>query len=155
MPRASRSTVPTAYAPSWFYRVSLVRERAIAGDKVTSPADVARVAAPLFDGLDREQFVVLLLNARHSVIGSNVVSLGTVHASIVHPRETFKAAVILGASAIILVHNHPSGETTPSREDLAITKRMVKAGEVLGIAVLDHVILGDGCHLSFKEAGLL
>lgn len=155
MPRASRSTVPTAYAPSWSYCVSLVRERAIDGDKIVGPADVARVAGPLFDGLDREQFVVLLLNTRNRVIGSNVVSLGTLDASIVHPRETFKAAVILGASAIIMVHNHPSGDPTPSREDLAITKRMVKAGEVLGIAVLDHVILGEGCHFSLKEGGML
>lgn len=104
---------------------------------------------------DREVFTALLLNTKNVIVRGVLVSVGTINASIVHPREVFKAAVRYSAAALILVHNHPSGNPTPSQEDIAITKRLVKAGEILGIQVLDHVIIGDGRFQSLKELGVL
>ena len=116
-------------------------------------ADVARVLRPLFDGIDREKFVVLLLDAKHRPIGVNTVSVGSLTASIVSPREVFKPAIVGNAAALLLAHNHPSGDPAPSAEDIELTKRLRDAGELLGIRVLDHVILGDGKHYSFVDAG--
>src|SRR5207247_6856225 len=89
----------------------------------------------------REHFLVLLLNARHEVMAKETVSVGSLNASIVHPREVFKPAVLASAASVVLVHNHPSGDPDPSEEDLTITKRLVEVGELLGISVLDHVIV--------------
>ncbi len=139
------------------YRVQIVREGSVqAEDKhADSPGAIVAILRPMFEGMDREQFVVVMLNARSVVIGLNVVSIGTLTASLVHPRETFKAALIAGAAAIIIAHNHPSGDVTPSAEDKDATRRLVRAGELLGVPVLDHVIMGDSKHFSFKEAGLI
>jgi DNA repair protein RadC len=138
------------------FRIELVREsgacdapREILSDSV----GVARVLAPQFEGLDREKFIVLLLDAKHRVIGVNTVSIGSLTASIVHPREVFKPVIAGNAAAIILAHNHPSGDSAPSPEDVELTKRLREAGELLGIRVLDHVILGEGSHYSFVDAG--
>ena len=105
--------------------------------------------------LKREHFVVLYLNARNQLIHKEVVSLGTLNANIVHPREVFQPAVIHSAASIILVHNHPSGDTTPSNDDVQLTKRMIKAGEMMGIDVVDHVIVSERSFLSFKDKKLL
>jgi len=88
-------------------------------------------------------------------VAANTVSIGTVNASLVHPREIFKVALLCNASAVILAHNHPSGNPTPSHEDIDITNRLKKAGEILGIEVLDHIIIGDNTWTSFKEKGLI
>jgi DNA repair protein RadC len=98
-------------------------------------------------------FVVVLLDAQHRAIGLNVVSMGSLTATVVHPRECFKPAIIGNAAAVVLVHGHPSGCPEPSSEDIAITRRLRDAGELLGIRVLDHVIVGDGKHYSFVDAG--
>jgi DNA repair protein RadC len=138
------------------YRVTLVREEVAAGQvrqTIRRSADAAALLRPLFEGLDREQFAVLLLDAKHRPIGMNVVALGSLTATIVHPREVFRAAVALPAAAVILAHNHPSGDPAPSAEDGDITKRLRAAGDILGIPVLDHVVLGDGCHFSFCDSG--
>lgn len=126
------------------YRVSLVRETP-ANDMppaIGDPRDASRYLRPLFDDLDREQTVVLCLDAKHRPIGVNVVSIGTLTESLVHPREVLKPAVLLNAAAIILAHNHPSGDPTPSPEDRRITQRMREAGEILGIRLLDHLVFG-------------
>ena len=123
-------------------------------EPIRGPDDVVRVL-PKLRQEQREHFVVLLLNARHEVIRVETVSIGSLNASIVHPREVFKPAVIESAASIVLAHNHPSGDPEPSEEDLSITKRLVQVGELLGIAVLDHVIVARRGVVSFRSRQLL
>ena len=104
-----------------------------------------------FDGLDRECCVVVSLNTKNNPIGFNVVSVGSVSLSIVHPREVFKVAVLQNAAAVIIAHNHPSGDATPSPEDQRLTDRLVEAGRILGIRVLDHIVFGDATYYSFAD----
>jgi DNA repair protein RadC len=114
--------------------------------EIRGPDDVVRLVGPKLRKETREHFLVLLLNARHEVMGQETVSVGSLNASIVHPREVFRPAVVASAAATVLAHNHPSGDPEPSEEDLAITKRLVQVGELLGISVLDHVIVAKhGC----------
>ena len=96
---------------------------------------------------------MLLLDGRHRLIAEEEVSWGTLTASLVHPREVFREAIRVAAAALILVHNHPSGDPRPSAEDRAVTRRLVGAGRLIGIDVLDHVIVSEGGHWSFQEAG--
>jgi DNA repair protein RadC len=103
----------------------------------------------------REHFVVLLLNARHEVQRREVISIGSLNASIVHPREVFLPAILHAAASVVLVHNHPSGDPEPSEEDLSITRRLVEVGELVGIGVLDHVIVGVRGVVSFRARQLL
>ncbi len=103
----------------------------------------------------REHFVIILLNARHEVELVETISIGSLNASIVHPREVFLPAIRASAASLILVHNHPSGDSEPSEEDLAITKRLVQCGELLGVAVLDHVIVAARGVVSFRSRQLL
>jgi DNA repair protein RadC len=121
---------------------------------ISSPADVDGLLRGRIANLDRESFVVVLLNTKNEVIESPTVSVGTLSSSLVHPREVFKPAIRASAASVVLAHNHPSGRTDPSREDREITRRLAGAAEILGIEVLDHVILGDG-YFSMKEHGLL
>ncbi len=121
---------------------------------VSSPADVDRLLRGRIANLDRENFVVVLLNTKNEVIETSTVSVGTLGASLVHPREVFKPAVRASAASVILAHNHPSGKAEPSREDREVTKRLGEAAGILGIEVLDHVIVGDG-YFSMKEHGML
>ncbi len=103
----------------------------------------------------KEHFITVHLNTRHLPIGIELVSIGSLNASIVHPREVFRPAILASAASIILVHNHPSGESTPSEDDVEMTQRLCRVGETMGIEVLDHVILGAGAPFSFREAGLI
>ena len=103
----------------------------------------------------REIFLVVLLDARHRMLREEVVSEGSLTSSIVHPREVFLPAVRESAGAVVLVHNHPSGDPRPSEEDVAVTRRLVRASELLGIRVLDHVIIGDGRYASLRQEGLM
>ena len=121
---------------------------------ISSPADVDRLLRGRIANLDRENFVVVLLNTKNEVIESPLVSVGTLSAALVHPREVFKPAIRASAASVILAHNHPSGKVEPSREDREVTGRLVESAEILGIEVLDHVILGDGFY-SMKEHGKL
>src|SRR4029434_9928578 len=107
------------------------------------------------DGVNREHFVILLLDQKNQVIGLNTVSIGSLTASVVHPREVFKPAILSNASSILLCHNHPSGDPLPSQEDRALTVRLFQAGKLLGIDVLDHIIVGEGKYFSFADEGLL
>ena len=122
---------------------------------LTSPADVEALLQPRMQLLDREHFVVVSLTTKNRVIAVEKASVGSLNSSIVHPREIFKNAIKLSAAAVILAHNHPSGDPAPSREDLEVTKRLVEAGKLLGIEVLDHIIIGVDDYTSFKEQGLL
>ena len=99
--------------------------------------------------------MILLLNTKNHVLSREEISIGSLNASIVHPREIFNIPLRKSAASIILVHNHPSGDPSPSQEDLEVTRRLVEAGNILGIAVRDHLIIVDGCYFSFKEKGLL
>ena len=123
--------------------------------EIRGPDDVVRLLGKKFRRLEQEHFVVLLLNARHEALAQETVSVGSLNASIVHPREVFKPAILASAASILLVHNHPSGDPEPSEEDLGITKRLVKCGELLGIGVLDHVIVASRGVVSMKARQLL
>ena len=121
--------------------------------QMTSPRSVAEHLLPQYGSRPVEQFGVLLLDTKHRVLRSTILSVGTLDASIVHPREVFREAVAGGAAAIVLFHNHPSGDPEPSREDTRLTERLVAAGVLMGISVLDHVILGDARYYSYREEG--
>ncbi len=122
---------------------------------VTSPVEVSKLLMEEMRYLKKEVFKIILLNTKNHVIKNVNVSMGSLNSSIVHPREVFSEAVKAGCSGILLVHNHPSGDPEPSREDIDTTERLVKAGAILGIKVLDHVVIGDGRYISFKEKGLM
>ncbi len=126
-----------------------------AGDAVRSPADVHRHFHPRLRDAPHERFLVLLLDGRHRVRREVLTSLGTLTASLVHPREVFRPALREGAAALILVHNHPSGDPTPSAEDRQVTRRLVEAGELLGVPVLDHVVVAERGYVSLREAGVI
>jgi DNA repair protein RadC len=123
--------------------------------QVGSPRDVAAYLMPQFGSCAVEQFGVVLLDSKHRVVKTRLLSVGSLDASVVHPREVFRAAVLGGAAAVVLFHNHPSGDPTPSREDAELTKRLIAAGELMGIDVLDHVILADTRYVSLRESGRL
>lgn len=137
------------------YKVTLVRDRSQRTEKnsITAPSDAYDIFHAILGDADREQFVILLMDTRNILRGIHVVSVGSLNASIVHPREVFKAAILANCSGIILGHGHPSGDPTPSTEDIAVTTRLVHAGELLGIPVLDHLVLGDQRFISMKVAG--
>ena len=123
--------------------------------KINEPEVVYKKYEPLLAHLRREIFSILILNSANILIRDVQISEGILNASLVHPREVFRAAILESAASIILLHNHPSGEVTPSREDHSITQRLVEAGRLLNIPVLDHIIIGRKKYFSFKEAGLL
>ncbi len=119
---------------------------------IKSPSDVGHLLMEDMRYLDREHFRVIMLNTKNQVLGVEPVAVGSLNAAIVHPREIFKLPVKRSAAAVILVHNHPSGDPTPSREDVEVTQRLVEAGRLLGIEVLDHIVIGDNCYLSLRES---
>lgn len=121
---------------------------------VRSADDVYRLMAWDMRHLDREHFRALLLNTRHQVIRVATVSVGGLSSAPVHPREVFKDAIRHGAAAIIVVHNHPSGDPEPSRDDVAITEQLRAAGRLVGIEVLDHIVIGDGTYISLRSRGV-
>ncbi|NLJ87128.1 MAG: DNA repair protein RadC [Firmicutes bacterium] len=122
---------------------------------VRTPQDASDLVMEHLRYLDREVMRLLLLDSKHQVIATPVVSVGTLNASMVHPREIFKECIRRSAAAVIAVHNHPSGDPSPSSEDIQVTKRLFQAGEILGIDLLDHIIIGDNRFVSMKEAGFL
>lgn len=126
-------------------------------DACRSSEDAAALMRPVYAQLDAdiEHFSVLFLNNKNRLRGYKVVSSGSLTASLVHPREVYRAVCLYGAAAVVFVHNHPSGDPAPSPEDIDITHRLKKVGDVLGVRVLDSVILGDGRHFSFSDRGML
>ncbi len=125
------------------------------GAKITSSRDLFTHYHPTLRDLRHEVFRVILLDAKHAIMRDATVSEGSLTLSIVHPREVFTLAVKESAAAVIFLHNHPSGDPTPSQEDRVLTARLVSAGEVLGIRVLDHLVIGDGRYVSFADQGWL
>lgn len=121
---------------------------------IRSPADVAHLAMSELRHQTREQFKALLLDTKNQVVRIVTVSVGSLNESIVHPRELYREAIRHSAAAVVVVHNHPSGDPTPSPEDVEVTVRLRDAGRVIGIDLLDHVIIGDGCWVSLRERGL-
>lgn len=121
---------------------------------IRSPEDVARLYIPRLRGARTESFRVLLLNAANQILREVLVSEGTLTASVVHPREVFRLAIVESAAAIIVLHNHPSGNSEPSAEDIAITRQLVHAGKLLDIPVLDHIIIAGESYTSLRERGV-
>lgn len=135
-----------------------VKERSILYPerKVSSPEKAAELIRPFIEDSDREMFMVLYMNTKNEPVGLHTVSIGTINAALVSPPEVFKAALLSNAAALIVFHNHPSGHIQPSKEDINITKRLTEAGQILGIHVTDHIIIGDeGKYYSFKEENQL
>ena len=124
------------------------------GTRYTSPSQVSDTFQFLMKET-KEMFITLHLDGKNRIIAMDVVSIGSLNQSIVHPRSVFMTACLTSAAAIILVHNHPTGDPSPSSEDISITRRLREAGEIMGISILDHIIIGNGEYLSFSERGLL
>ena len=137
------------------FRVQLVRERQGIREEAACPADAAKVISRFLQSPDREHVVVLMLDVKNRVIGLHTVSVGSLEASIVNTREVFKAPILANAASIVVAHNHPSGDLTPSREDIEIGRKLYEAGILMDIDVIDHIIIGeDGDYFSFQQAGI-
>ena len=126
-------------------------------EPVSTPIEAVDLITKEFGDLDREVFMVLNLTCHLQVINLNICSMGTLNYTVVHPREVFKASILSNASAVLLIHNHPSGILEPSKEDIDLTERMVSAGKILGIDVLDHLIIGtkERAYTSLRELGVM
>lgn len=133
--------------------IKMVRESSVLYNirRISEPKDIVDLGKKFLDELDREELIVACLNAKNEVNSINVVSIGSLNNSIVHPREVFKIAILSNAASIVMIHNHPSGDVTPSKEDKEITLRIKESGTILGIKLLDHIIIGNDTYYSFKE----
>ncbi len=140
------------------FRIALVREPGVKlaeRPQIRVAAEAAPLLAQYIGETDREVFAVALLTIRRRVLGLHTVSVGCLTSSLVHPREVFKPAILAGSAALLLAHNHPSGDPEPSADDIALTRRLIAAGQLLGIEVLDHLILGEaGRFVSLRERGV-
>lgn len=137
--------------------VKLVRESSILykNRSIRSPQDAYEIFKPFLEDADREYFIVLTMDIKNQPVSINVCHIGSLNASIVSPCEVMKSAILSSAASFMVAHNHPSGETTESREDIEVTKRLTEAGELMGIELLDHLIIGDGKYSSLKEKGFI
>lgn len=123
---------------------------------ISNPLDAVKIIKAYIGDSDRENFVIVCLDTRNNITAIHTVSVGNINSTIVHPREVFKIAILANSNSIIIAHNHPSGDPSPSEEDKEMTKRMIDAGDILGIQVLDHIITGDDAtYISLKENGLM
>ncbi len=136
-------------------RQELERETNYESYDIRDPQGVVRAVRGTIKDKAKEHFKLILLNTRNKIIGLSTVSIGTLNASLVHPREVFKDAIRHSASSVVVAHNHPSGNPEPSEEDIKITRRLVESGKILGIEVLDHIIIGKDAFISLKTKGLL
>ena len=136
-------------------KMEKVKSMLVENKKIISPKEVYKIVSEYLNGVDREHLVLLTLDTKNCINSITTVSIGSLNTSIVHPREVFKTAIISNASSIILAHNHPSGDPTPSKEDINITDRIKESGKILGIDLLDHLIIGDDSYISLKEKGIL
>ncbi|KNF09462.1 hypothetical protein CLPU_3c02410 [Gottschalkia purinilytica] len=123
--------------------------------KITSPLDVVNFLITDMQHLKKEYFKVIMLDTKNKIIGIDDVSVGSLNSSIVHPREVFKEAVKRSSASMILTHNHPSGDPSPSKEDINVTKRLLECGQILGISILDHIVIGKNTYFSFREENIL
>lgn len=136
-------------------RQELEKEPLYEGYDIKDPQSVVRAVGATIKDKAKEHFKLILLNTRNKIIGISTISVGTLNASLVHPREVFKEALVHSASSVILAHNHPSGDTEPSEEDIKITRRLSEAGKIMGIEVIDHIIITTHGYSSLKEKGLI
>ena len=123
--------------------------------KINSPADASKLLLGNMRFLDKEHFMAILLDTKNGVIATEEISVGCLDGSLVHPRELFKVAIQKSAAGIIIAHNHPSGDPAPSKDDIKTTERLQEAAGIIGISLLDHLIIGDGCFVSLKEKGVI
>ena len=139
------------------YRVALVREGSCLSEQKTirSPDDVFAIISLDYENAVVETAMMLALDTKNKVIGVFNISTGSLNASIIHPRDVFQRAILSNAASVILVHNHPSGDPSPSSEDVELTKKLAAAGKLLDIDVLDHVVIGAGQYVSLKENGVM
>jgi len=141
------------------FRIALVREPGVMlaeRPQIRVPAEAAPMLAQYIGESDREVFVIAMLTVRHRVLGLHTVSVGCLTSALVHPREVFKPAILSGSAAILAAHSHPSGDPEPSTDDIALTRRLAAGGQLLGIELLDHLILGEaGRFVSLRERGVL
>ena len=137
--------------------VKLVRESSILYERrsIRSPQDAYDLFKSFLEDKDREHFIVVSLDTKNQPVSINICHIGSLNASIVSPREVMKSAILSSAASIMVAHNHPSGETTESREDVEVTKRLAEAGKLMGIELLHHIIIGDGKYNSLKEKGVI
>lgn len=137
--------------------IKMVREASVLYDirKIDSPKDGAELGKRFLQDLDREQLIVCCLDTKNQPTAINVVSVGSLNTSIVHPREVFKPAILSNSASIILFHNHPSGDPEPSKEDISISERIKESGIILGIKLIDHIIIGNDSYCSLKERGIV
>lgn len=137
--------------------LKMVKESSIlyANRRIGTPDEAVELLKNLLEGSDREKLVVCCLSSKNEPTNISVISIGSLNSSIVHPREVFKIAIMSNAASIIMGHNHPSADITPSKEDINITERIKQAGDIIGIKLLDHIIIGDENYLSLKEEGYL
>lgn len=133
----------------------LSQQKYLSDKKITSPQDIAEELIPILRDENKEQFIVICLNKSNKIIRKEVISVGSLDSSVVHPREIFKVAVENNAASIILIHNHPSGNPQPSNEDISITKKLVEAGKMMDIPVFDHIIIAGNTYTSFVEKRLI
>ncbi len=123
--------------------------------KITSPTDVCNIFMDELRYEMKEKFIIILLNTKSEIISKEIISIGNLNSSIVHPREVYKYAIKKSAASILFIHNHPSGNPMPSENDKEITKRLTEVGDIIGIKVVDHIIIGNNQHFSFKEHNLI
>lgn len=137
--------------------IKMVREASVLYDirKIGSPKDCVELGKKFLDDADREQLIVCCLDTKNQPTAINVVSVGSLNTSIVHPREVFKPAILSNSASIILFHNHPSGDPEPSKEDISISERIRESGSILGIKLIDHIIIGNHSYCSLKERGIV
>jgi DNA repair protein RadC len=133
----------------------LYRKNSLERYTIRSPEDAAAYLMTDMTALNQEHFVVLFLNVKNEVLHKQTIFIGSLNSSIVHPRDIFREAVKRSAASIVVSHNHPSGNPTPSPEDIEVTRRLTEAGSIIGIEVLDHVIIGDHKFISLKEKGFM
>lgn len=133
----------------------LAKARLPETEVIRSPHVAAELLMEQMRYLQKEHFVCLFLNSKNHIIAQETLSIGSLNATIVHPREVFRAAIKCSSASVICAHNHPSGDPSPSEEDILMTKRLIEAGEIVGIDILDHIVIGDGKFVSLKEQGLM
>jgi len=133
----------------------LSQQKTLSDKKITSPQDIAEEFIPILRDEIKEQFIVVCLSTSNKIIRKEIISVGNLNSSIVHPREVFKVAVENNAASIILIHNHPSGNPEPSNEDISITKKLVEAGKMMEIPVFDHIIIAGNNYTSFVDRRII
>jgi DNA repair protein RadC len=133
----------------------VAKQQAVKEFKISSPASIAKIYMQEMRYLKQEHFKVVYFDIKNNILGDRDITIGTINTTIVHPREVFSEAVKMSAASVIVLHNHPSGDAQPSKEDIQVTKRLSEAGKILGIDLLDHIVIGDGQYISLKEKGFI